>query len=436
MLIVRFPLHRLLTACVLVLMSCVIIAQAQESLPPDEALEKLKGGNDRFIKGQTLEKHYTAERAELSKSQHPYAIILTCSDSRVAPEAVFDETLGKLFVVRVAGNVSDPVILGSIEYAVEHLHASLLMVMGHESCGAVKAAVSNSAVPPNIAKIIQRLRPAVDKVRVYSQDEDKIMDAAVRENVRYQVKMMTFDSDVLAEFVHDKKLKIVGSVYNLHTGKVEMLPEKQAEEQPEKIDQHAKPAVRAKNSEPAQASPLTTERESVQPLKKAAPVRAAPAGKTETKGEKEGHSGHHLSELGKELRPQPHFEAGRNDVAFIARPFDDKLRTAFHNNTAVILKKTLLMHDSRDDCVTPDCRSLSAGEIVRIDSPVVLEVMGRPNIRIRHGKQTFYAPADERNFEFTEAGSAQDEEARPGLVSRILTAPARLMNAVNPLSRR
>ncbi len=117
------------------------------------------------------------ERPELAEGQHPYAIVLACADSRVAPELIFDESLGKLFVVRVAGNVADPVVLGSIEYAVEHLHANLLMVLGHENCGAVKATIGGGAFPPNIEALIKRITPAVDKVRVQRLDEKMVLGA-------------------------------------------------------------------------------------------------------------------------------------------------------------------------------------------------------------------------------------------------------------------
>ncbi|MFN7929968.1 MAG: carbonic anhydrase [Blastocatellia bacterium] len=197
--------HQMIAACLLALFLLPLTARANDdnapAVSPEAALEKLLAGNARFMKGMTVEKHYIADRPELAKAQHPYAIILTCADSRLSPEAIFDESLGQLFVVRVAGNVSDPIILGSIEYAAEHLHASLLVVMGHESCGAVKAAVANSPVPPNIAKIVQRLRPAVEKARVDGHDETEVINAAIKENVRYQVKMMTFESDVLSENV-------------------------------------------------------------------------------------------------------------------------------------------------------------------------------------------------------------------------------------------
>ena len=222
-------LHQIIATCALacLLLSLAVKAHDDAATPvsPEVALEKLLAGNARFMKGMSIEKHYLTDRPELTKAQYPYAIILTCADSRLSPETIFDESLGQLFVVRVMGNVSDPIILGSIEYAAEQLQASLLVVLGHENCGAIKAAVANSPIPPNIAKIIQRLRPAVDKARGYGRDESEIVDAAIKENVRYQAKMMTFESDMLGEMVRACKLKIMGGVYNLHTGKVKFLSE-------------------------------------------------------------------------------------------------------------------------------------------------------------------------------------------------------------------
>jgi carbonic anhydrase len=135
-------------------------SKESDAVSGSDALAQLKKGNERFIAGQLQAKGFEEERKALSKGQHPYAIVLTCSDSRVSPEILFDESLGKLFVVRVAGNVVDPVVLGSIEYAAEHLHAKLLLILGHESCGAVKATLDGGYVPPNIMALLSYISPA------------------------------------------------------------------------------------------------------------------------------------------------------------------------------------------------------------------------------------------------------------------------------------
>ena len=136
----------------------------------NEALQKLIDGNKRFVTGQfALKDLGDARREELVKGQKPFAVILTCSDSRVPPEHIFDQGLGDIFVVRNAGNVVDPVTLGSIEYAVEHLLAPLVVVLGHDYCGAVKAAVDGGEAPGSIGAIIAKLLPSVEKAKATGQ---------------------------------------------------------------------------------------------------------------------------------------------------------------------------------------------------------------------------------------------------------------------------
>ncbi|MBK7258284.1 MAG: hypothetical protein IPI01_10895 [Ignavibacteriae bacterium] len=120
---------------------------AAEPAASKDPVARLLNGNRRFVEGRTAARDFVHERPALTAGQHPYAIILTCSDSRVPPELLFDESLGQLFVVRDAGNVVDSVVLGSIEYAAEHLHAGLLIVLGHEACGAVNATIKGGDVP-------------------------------------------------------------------------------------------------------------------------------------------------------------------------------------------------------------------------------------------------------------------------------------------------
>src|SRR5262245_24451061 len=131
--------------------------------PAAAALAKLKEGNGRFVGGKAMTKGIDVkERAELVKGQQPFAIVLTCADSRVAPELVFDQGLGQLFVLRVAGNVCDPNILGSIEYGVEHLKSPLIVVMGHEKCGAVAAAIGGGELHGNLGKLIKEVHVGKD----------------------------------------------------------------------------------------------------------------------------------------------------------------------------------------------------------------------------------------------------------------------------------
>ncbi len=192
---------------------------------PEDALLRLIEGNERFVNGKMRVVDYKQERAKLLTSQHPYAVVLACSDSRVPTEILFDEALGRLFVIRVAGNVIDEVVLGSIEYAAKHLNTKLLLVLGHESCGAVKAAVAGGHLTPNIDKLIEHIAVPVRTVRARHKDEKTVLDDAIIENVQFQMMDALKSSSVLAEMVAHKQLRIVGGVYDLHTGKINFMSE-------------------------------------------------------------------------------------------------------------------------------------------------------------------------------------------------------------------
>ena len=197
--------------------------QAQEAPSAGDVLAQLQQGNARFVSDRLQAKDFANERLALVKAQHPYAIVLTCADSRVPPEILFDQSLGKLFVVRVAGNVADPVVLGSIEYAAEHLHIHLLLVLGHDSCGAVQAALEGGHAPKNLAALVKAIVPAAQAAKRQARDEAQTLDAAVRENVRLQSRNAVADSPLLAELVEKRQLQVVGAVYHLDSGKVEIL---------------------------------------------------------------------------------------------------------------------------------------------------------------------------------------------------------------------
>jgi carbonic anhydrase len=188
---------------------------------PVDPLDRLMQGNARFVSGQTAHWSQLAERRiEVAQTQHPFAIVLGCSDSRVGPEQVFDRTVGDLFVVRVAGNVADDAGLGSMEYAAEHLHVPLLLVLGHERCGAVSAAVDGGELHGHVATLAKAIAPAVADARMESGD---LLDNAVRANVHNVVAQIRKQSPVLAGLEHDGKLKIVGARYDLDTGEVTLL---------------------------------------------------------------------------------------------------------------------------------------------------------------------------------------------------------------------
>lgn len=194
----------------------------------DEALQKLMDGNARFVKNQMSGQKLCdlATRQLLSKGQQPYAVILTCSDSRVPPEIVFDKGLGEIFVIRVAGNVTDPVVLGSVEYAAEHLGSPLVMVLGHERCGAVTAAVEAKGKPEgNIGAIVKKISPAVKQAKseYTGNDKSRLVETAINDNARLVAASITRQSKVIAKLVKDGKVKVVAAKYDLDDGVVTLM---------------------------------------------------------------------------------------------------------------------------------------------------------------------------------------------------------------------
>ena len=177
----------------------------------DVALQLLKEGNKRYLKGALVKKgSYAADREILSSGQKPFAVVLTCSDSRAAPEIFFDQKLGDIFTIRNAGNVADTTALGSLEYAVEHLKAPLVVVIGHSKCGAVTAAHEGGELPPNIGHIVGYIKPAVAK--------GGDVDEAIHANVEIMVENIKED-----KIVEHLGVTVVGAYYDIHTGKVTWL---------------------------------------------------------------------------------------------------------------------------------------------------------------------------------------------------------------------
>lgn len=199
----------------------VIGHQGEPGITPDSVLAELKTGNAHHVQHQYKHPHETpARQRELVAGQHPHAEVLSCSDSRVPPEIVFDQGLGDLFVVRVAGNVATDTEIGSLEYGAEHLHTPLLVVLGHESCGAVTAAVEGGYAKGHIAALVCLIKPAVDSS--HGMPGDPVANA-VRSNVQMVVKQLRSSTPILSELVAHGKLKIVGGVYSLKTGQVTWL---------------------------------------------------------------------------------------------------------------------------------------------------------------------------------------------------------------------
>ena len=214
------------SAIVAALTLLIVFSPAQnteEKITAASVLAELKSGNEHHVAHRYQHPHESLERRrELLSGQHPHAEILSCSDSRVPPELIFDQGLGDLFIVRVAGNVATDTEIGSLEYGAEHLHIPLLVVLGHESCGAVTAAVQGGPPEGHIAALVTLIAPAVEKTRGLSGDP---VANAVRMNVNMVVKQLRSSTPILSELVAHGKLKIVGAVYSIETGSVTWLPE-------------------------------------------------------------------------------------------------------------------------------------------------------------------------------------------------------------------
>jgi carbonic anhydrase len=191
--------------------------EAQSSLTPDAALQELMAGNQRFAANQlTSVAHDLVVLKERSvNKQEPFAAVLACADSRVPVELVFDQTIGHIFVARIAGNLVTPEIIASLEYGVAVLGVKILLVLGHTSCGAVKAAMKSDPVPGQISSLYQHLRPAVEQ-------SGGNVDKAIEANARIQAELLRSSSTVIRDAVKAGTLKVETGVYDLATGKVSL----------------------------------------------------------------------------------------------------------------------------------------------------------------------------------------------------------------------
>ncbi|EMI52350.1 carbonic anhydrase [Rhodopirellula sallentina] len=191
-----------------------------QTVDSDTAIRLLTEGNSRFVAGESIHPHEAFSwRANLENEQHPWAVLLTCSDSRVPPELIFDQGFGDLFVIRVAGNIVDTDVIASIEYAVDYLDTQLVVVMGHTHCGAVTAAVDSekhaSHDPVEITSLVHRIQPAVNFVE--GEDRNETIKRSVVNNVALSVKRLKEVAD-LQRALEQRDVKIVGSMYDMHTG--------------------------------------------------------------------------------------------------------------------------------------------------------------------------------------------------------------------------
>ncbi len=191
---------------------------------PDEVLETLRAGNERYLNGKTHKHDFHADRAELAQSQHPIAAVLSCSDSRVVPQFAFDQGSGKLFVVRVAGNIATSYGIASLEYAVEYLQTPLIYVLGHTSCGAVDAAIKvvkdGAELPGELPGLVASIARAVHIAETKTED---LFVNAVRENVRLTVTNLSKTSEIIQSRIQSGKLLVVGGIYELASGKVSLV---------------------------------------------------------------------------------------------------------------------------------------------------------------------------------------------------------------------
>ena len=210
----------------LIASSAIIMASASEeagSITPELALQQLMEGNLRYAQGNASHPHQSLERrAELVSGQHPFAVILGCSDSRIPPELIFDQGLGDVFVIRTAGEVVDNASLASIEYAVEHLDVPLVVVLGHDSCGAVTAAVQGGEAEGHLGSLMDFIRPAVEQAREAGEGSD-LLNGSIDNNVFNIVEALKSSQPVLSEKVEAGELMILGARYRLDSGLVEIL---------------------------------------------------------------------------------------------------------------------------------------------------------------------------------------------------------------------
>jgi carbonic anhydrase len=196
----------------------------QNVLSPDAALKRLREGNARYVRGLALRHDFKHEREALAGGQNPYAAILSCADSRIAPEYAFDSGRGDLFVCRIAGNFASDEMVASLEYAIAVLNVPLILVLGHESCGAVDSTIKslkdNTTLPGHLPSLVTAIAPAVKAV--LQQGGDTLLNAT-RQNVVDTVGKLATAAPILGAAVEQKKLKVVGGIYKLRDGRVDMV---------------------------------------------------------------------------------------------------------------------------------------------------------------------------------------------------------------------
>ena len=201
-------------------------SESKEGCSPDEAIKILLEGNKRFESGKCEHPHESIKwREHLEAEQHPVAVVVGCSDSRVSPELIFDRGLGDIFAVRVAGNIIDTDVTASVEYAVDHLNTQLVVVLGHSGCGAVTAALDHasesSAEPDEVVSLLYRIEPALQNIPKNLSRDERIK-RAVRKNVEQAVRRLSLVPDMMKN-LKSNRVVIIGAVYDMHQGRVEFI---------------------------------------------------------------------------------------------------------------------------------------------------------------------------------------------------------------------
>lgn len=227
-LVIVVPVMGLLLSCKTprLLREKVLTAEQQAALTPDLVLQSFKEGNKRFMNNNITARDHSALVRDAAMAQYPKAIILSCIDSRVPVEDVFDKGIGDIFVVRIAGNFVNEDILGSLEYACKVSGSKLIVVMGHGSCGAVKAAIDNVQLG-NITTMLTKIKPAVEKSQDFNGEKksgnNEFVNYVGHNNVKIAIETIKAKSPVLKEMIDKEELKIVGAFYDMKTGEVEFM---------------------------------------------------------------------------------------------------------------------------------------------------------------------------------------------------------------------
>jgi carbonic anhydrase len=209
---------------ILLSINTTAFASQIQNISADAALKKLKNGNKNFSQMHLHHPDVSKKRLyEIEKGQHPFAIIISCSDSRVPPEIIFDQGLGDLFEIRNAGNVFDDHVVGSVEYAIVHLGVKLVMVLGHQDCGAVKATIAHNHESKYIESLTNFIEPSVEKAK---NQKGTLCDNAVKNNAIAVAKNLIESDSIIDDYVKHQNVKIVPAFYNMHTGLVELIEDK------------------------------------------------------------------------------------------------------------------------------------------------------------------------------------------------------------------